>query len=147
MKLYVIRHAEAVSAMSERKLTEKGERQSIELGRYFLENGLVPEVVLTSPVLRARQTAEILSSVAGFGEPLIEGWLSCGMSPEKARRELQAYAALNSVVLVGHEPDLSYLIQDVLGECKHAVKKASLTIIAQYLEPGHSPKQSEYLRF
>lgn len=130
MKLYVIRHAEAAASNgSEITLTEKGERQAVELGDYFRKRGLRPDIVLTSPVLRAKQTAEILCDVARIEVPCVEAWLACGMAPEVAHAELLSYAGLESVVIVGHQPDLGAFLADALGEFDYAVKKASLTLI------------------
>lgn len=145
MKLYVIRHAQAESAFTgERCLSPKGEQQSMDIGAYFKAHSISADIVLTSPVLRARQTAEILCSTAELDAPTIEAWLSCGMSPEEAGNELRAYAELNTVVIVGHEPDLSFFLHKTLGDFPHAVKKASVSVIENY---GTSPSLENYKRF
>ena len=145
MKLYVIRHAQAVSTFTnERALTPKGQQQSMNIGNYFKASGVVPDIVLASPMLRARQTAEILCVSAGFVLPQVESWLSCGMSPEAAMHELKAYAALDSVVIVGHQPDLGFFLDKVLGGFPHAVKKASVSVLANY---GGDTELEDYRSF
>ena len=72
MKLSIIRHAQAVDYVAigsdgERTLTEKGSEQSTGLGRYLREAEQLPDIVLSSPVLRARQTAELLCQAAQCG--------------------------------------------------------------------------------
>lgn len=89
----------------------------------------VPDLVLTSPLLRARETAETFCDAAGIPGPVVQGWLSCGMDPETAIRELVAFSDFPRVAIVGHEPDLSSLIEWLLG-CTGSsveVKKGSMT--------------------
>ena len=86
-------------------------------------------MVLTSPLVRARQTAETLCEAAEMPGPVVQSWLACGMDPEMAIRELVAFSDFERVAIVGHEPDLSSLIEWLLG-CSGSsveVKKASIT--------------------
>jgi phosphohistidine phosphatase len=133
MKLYVIRHAKATdfgeSAWGgERPLTEKGLKQSEAIGQYFGKSSEGPELVLTSPILRAQQTADTLCHAAGLDAPLTVDWLRCGMRAEEAVSELAAYTAFECVAVVGHNPDLYFLLHQLLGNDAPAhVKKASVT--------------------
>lgn len=118
MVLYLLRHAEAENIAAsdfQRRLTPKGEKQAARLGRFCNREGIIPEVILSSPVLRARQTAEgvasFLSEVPCHEAP----WAACGMSPEQALGELGAYAKFSSILLVGHQPDLGFLAAALLG--------------------------------
>ncbi len=64
MLLYLLRHAEAEPYRADdfsRKLTDKGERQARLVGAFLDEKGLKPDLILSSPVLRARQTAIIVA--------------------------------------------------------------------------------------
>jgi phosphohistidine phosphatase len=133
MELLVIRHAKAENAHPggdrERALVEKGFEQSAKLGRFLKLFERRPDVVLTSPLVRARQTAETLCEAAEMPGPVVQGWLACGMDPETAIRELVAFSDFERVAIVGHEPDLSSLIEWLLG-CSGSsveVKKASIT--------------------
>ena len=136
MKLSIIRHAQAVDFGAiafggDRELTKKGIEQSQRLGEHFTESGLLPDIVLSSPVLRARQTAEILCQSAGLSEPLLVPFLRCGMRPEDALSELKGYVSFDHIALVGHQPDLSYLLTRLMGchELPFRVKKASLSVL------------------
>lgn len=133
MELLVIRHAKAEASHpagdSERALVAKGFDQSAKLGRFLKRVDRRPDVVLTSPLVRARQTAEALCEAAEMPGPVVQGWLACGMDPETAIRELVAFSDFQRVAIVGHEPDLSSLIEWLLG-CSGSsveVKKASIT--------------------
>lgn len=118
MLLHLIRHAEAEPHRLDdfsRCLTEKGFKQARRIGCFMKEQCLRPEIILTSPVVRARETAEIIAKLMGK-PPLTEvPWAACGMNPEVALTELSGYVKLDSVMIVGHEPDLSSLSAALIG--------------------------------
>ncbi|MBX9743222.1 MAG: phosphohistidine phosphatase SixA [Chthoniobacterales bacterium] len=136
MKLIILRHAEAEAKEGvdyERKLTLHGREQAIRVGKFCNDQYFRPDLILTSPVVRACETAELF--VAQFEDEITlmeQPWIACGMTPEIALKELSAYKRVGSLLLVGHEPDLGWLIATLLG-IPHAegveVKKASLTCI------------------
>lgn len=135
MRLYLLRHAEAVPAAASdaaRRLTGKGEVQAEKAGKFCARHELVPEIILTSPVLRARRTAELVSAELGHTEIVEVPWAACGMSPGRAIEELGGYAKFASAMLVGHEPDLGWLAASLLGLPDPAalhVRKALLAAI------------------
>ncbi|MGJ8672586.1 SixA phosphatase family protein [Rubritalea sp.] len=154
MRLYVIRHAKAMdygnaSSGGERALTADGQTQASRIGDYFLGNSEKPELVLTSPILRAKQTAEILCEVAKLGSAHTVDWLRCGMRPEVAVRELTAYREFERVAIVGHNPDLYFLLHHLLNEISapEHVKKASVHVLESFDPPANSALLSEILRF
>lgn len=143
MVVYFLRHAEAESGSgndAKRKLTVKGLEQAEKVGRFLVSYGLLPEAVLTSPVLRAKQTAKLVAKKLGRVGMIEAPWLSCGMSPDTCLEELRSYAELSSLVVVGHEPDLSRTIAAFVGGADPGaihVRKASLTAIdLRELKPG-----------
>lgn len=132
MTLLLIRHATAaahglVGGDFVRNLVEKGHEQSQRVGRFIKKHELTPDIVLSSPVLRAKETAKILAA-EGCPKPIIKPWLACGMRPEIALEELKAYQQFNRVAMVGHEPDFSALVEHILGAETYSirVKKASI---------------------
>ncbi len=133
MVAYFLRHADAeprVTSDHERKLTPKGLEQSEKVGKFMVRCGLLPEIVLTSPVVRARQTAQIVAEKLGDAEISEVDWLACGMSAETCLMELKAHQGTASVLLVGHEPDFSETIATMLGVSDAGaikVRKAALT--------------------
>ena len=144
MTLYLIRHATAAThGLSGgdfvRSLVPKGIKQAHRVGTFLRESDLIPDLVFTSPVLRAKETAEILAG-EGCPSPLVQSWLSCGMRPEIALEELSAYRELDAVAIVGHEPDFSTFIEYLLGTIR--VKKAS--VISLEIDP---PRQAGSLNF
>ncbi|MES2437570.1 MAG: phosphohistidine phosphatase SixA [Verrucomicrobiota bacterium] len=119
MELILLRHGKAENANIDsdfsRSLVEKGREQARRAARLLKTAGVLPEIVLTSPLLRARQTAEEFCQTAAMPGAVIQGWLACGMSPEQALGELAAFRDFKRVAIVGHEPDFSQLIQWLLG--------------------------------
>lgn len=133
MELILLRHGQAEdfdpAGDAARPLTEKGFQQSQRAGRVLRLLDTRPEVVLTSPRLRCVQTAEAFCDAADMPGPVIQAWINCGMSPATALSELSAFRDFGRVMLVGHEPDLSGLVEYLLGVAGGAaieVKKGAL---------------------
>jgi phosphohistidine phosphatase len=135
MLLYFLRHAEAedeVTSDFDRRLTPKGLEQADKAGKFCVRYGLVPDVILSSPVVRAEQTARAVSKRLDGRELIVERWLACGMAPAACLEALAAYAKFEHVMLVGHEPDFSGAIAACVGlpDPDHLnIRKASLTAI------------------
>jgi phosphohistidine phosphatase len=118
MKLYLMRHgiAEMLGAGRalrdpDRALTAKGRRRVREIARGLRRLGVRPEVILTSPLRRARQTAELVAGELGLAGRL-EETPHLGVPPDSPAliRQLQKRRPPpRSVLLVGHEPHLSEL--------------------------------------
>ncbi len=118
MLIYLLRHAEAeVLAASDhaRRLTPKGDEQALRVGKFCRRQGIEPPVILSSPVTRALQTAQIVAKSLPEAELVEVPWAACGMDPWKAMEELGAYAKFPAVMLVGHQPDLGGLAAALLG--------------------------------
>lgn len=123
MNLYIIRHAIAVEPGtpgfeedSQRPLTEKGRNkmQAIARGLYALDMNL--DLILSSPYLRARETADILADVFKMKAKLA---LSENLIPmshtDRLIGEISEKYSVDSLAVVGHEPALSALISTLLA--------------------------------
>jgi phosphohistidine phosphatase len=101
MQLIIVRHAEAESGEPDelRSLTDEGRAQAQALGRRLRGEGIVADAVLTSPLLRARETAAAL----GLGEPEAHEALRPGATADGVREAVQGRG--ETVVIVGHQPD------------------------------------------
>ncbi len=132
MELYLLRHADAdtpAATDDDRWLSVKGREQGDRVARFCKARQILPAIVLTSPVRRARETAEIVGVQLGV-EIVTVPWLACGMRAETALEQLGAYRAQSPIMLVGHEPDFSMLAAALLGlpdESFINIRKASLT--------------------
>ena len=120
-EIYLVRHAIATERGeswpddTKRPLTRDGIRRFKEAVKGLRSIGVEPDLVLTSPLTRARQTAELLS--AGLsGRPPIEivDALAPGGAPGAIVSALRRLR-VGSVALVGHEPDLGHLASVLLG--------------------------------
>ncbi|MCX6969214.1 MAG: histidine phosphatase family protein [Verrucomicrobia bacterium] len=134
MTIGFLRHAEAEHASGsdfDRRPTPRGLDQAEKAARFCLRNGLLPDLIITSPVVRARRTAEIVAATTG-SDLIVGDWLSCGMEPGDFLKEIAAYSQKRFVLLVGHEPDFSDAIACLLGLIDPSslkIRKASLTIV------------------
>jgi phosphohistidine phosphatase len=134
MLLYLLRHADAATQAESddaRRLSAKGIEQAKRVARFCEAHELQLSLVMTSPLKRARETAEFVAEQMR-SELLITPWLASGMNPEQAIEELKGYRSHNSLMLVGHEPDFSQLIATLVGipsNTQIRVRKASLTLL------------------
>jgi len=121
MKLILVRHAAAIESSSEisdadRYLTPEGRVFFRKTSRTLLKNGVEPAAILTSPLIRAVQTADILAESLSFCGPLIiRNELRPGFGMKKLERLLGEYQSVDELVLIGHEPDLSEVISSLIN--------------------------------
>ena len=114
VQLYLVRHAEAASGEPDelRPLTPEGRETARALGRQLAEQGVRPDAVLTSPLLRARETAEELARPAGL-DPQPDERLAPGATAENVRAAVTERGA--TVVVVGHQPDCGQIAAALIG--------------------------------
>jgi phosphohistidine phosphatase len=135
MDLYLIRHAEAEPKEpagkpdAERELTPAGREQARLLAEAFRSHGVTLDVVVTSPLARARQTAEAFQPFVEAGE--VSPLLAPGNKPRKLVRYLLGLGK-QRLGLVGHDPDLSELAAWLIGSRKAhvALAKAGVAYVA-----------------
>ncbi len=101
MQLLMVRHAEAAPGSPDelRTITAAGREQARALGEQLRGEGLQPDAVLSSPLLRAQETAAAL----GLGNPEVDERLAPGATPTDVRDAAVGRGEL--VVVVGHQPD------------------------------------------
>jgi phosphohistidine phosphatase len=101
MHVLIVRHAEAGPGSPDdlRSLTTAGREQARGLGRRLREQGFEPDAVLSSPLLRARETAAALA----LGEPEADERLAPGATPDDIREAVLGRG--ETVIVVGHQPD------------------------------------------
>jgi phosphohistidine phosphatase len=124
MRLVIVRHAEAGPGTPDelRSLTPAGREQARELGRRLREKGIAPDAVLSSPLLRARETATALA----LGEPEADERLAPGATPDDIREAARDRG--ETVLIVGHQPDCGQAVaaftngpEPPFPTCGHAV--------------------------
>jgi phosphohistidine phosphatase len=119
MKLYVMRHGaaeeEAASgADADRALTAAGRERVLDVARALVEADESPREILTSPLVRAVQTAEIVAVVTHVADLRARREIAPDGDGARLAR-LLASGGRKRVMLVGHEPDLSGLLSTLLG--------------------------------
>lgn len=133
MKLYFLRHGLAGDYRDWegdddlRPLTAEGEQKMRRTAQAFKRMGLKIDRVLTSPLVRARQTAELALAGLPAGTPLqVDERLGAGFGPELLAELLAEHTEVDSLLLVGHEPGFSLAISALIGGGRVVVKKGSL---------------------
>ena len=130
MKLCFLRHGEAdwpnwTKPDNERPLTERGRKEMKRVAKFLERLKLVPDVILTSPLPRASQTAEIVGK--RLGKLQIEPALAHGFNIERLRR-LLAKRDAECIMIVGHEPEFSEVIGELTGG-KTKISKAGVALL------------------
>ncbi len=122
MHIYLLRHGIAEDAGPgvsdhDRALTDEGRRRLRKAMAAWRRLVATPDLVIVSPLRRARETAELFIEAARFrGEPRVEEALVPSAAPSLALSLLEAevLSATNAVALVGHEPHLGYVLGTLL---------------------------------
>lgn len=119
MKLYLLRHATAVDIApsdAARELTKEGKEEAHIAGAALAKLGARPDHILTSPLLRARQTAEHAGKALKFGgEVEVLAELENGHATAQLLRALKQFGAAKELLLVGHMPDLAGHLATLIG--------------------------------
>jgi phosphohistidine phosphatase len=120
MDLYIIRHAIAVDEYeedSQRPLSDKGKKKMRQIARGLRTLGVDFDLILSSPYVRAKETAEILADVFKTkGDVAFSDNLVPMGDPDLLVSEMNEKYNANSVVLVGHEPFLTALVGLLVSE-------------------------------
>jgi phosphohistidine phosphatase len=133
MRIIVVRHAKAEDGAGDdaaRRLTKEGREQAEALGKVLAATLPPPDEIWTSPLARAKETAELMIRAMGRPEPpKIVKDLEPGADPEHLAF-LCAKAGRERVVLVGHAPDLGRFCSHLLGfQSEHHLKKGAVCIV------------------
>lgn len=141
MILYFLRHGKAGEARpvndDARDLTAAGVIALRAAAPIWRRLNLRPDLVLTSPLARAHQTAELVCEAIG-GTPTLDDRLAPGASWGAFARAMAAYPDARRVLFVGHEPDLSRAIVELTGVASVRMRTGGLACLEFYgvPEPG-----------
>ncbi len=136
MDLYILRHAEAGEARrdEDRELTQRGREQARAVADGIGWLDLKVGAILSSPLPRAAQTAEPVAAKLGLSVTLTDG-LAAGQSPRAALSALNGRG--ERALLVGHEPQLSGIVEALTGGRIHMRKAMLAYVEVQSLEPAY----------
>jgi phosphohistidine phosphatase len=133
MDLYIIRHAWAADRDDSqwpddrrRPLTEEGKKRFTKLAAKLVGNGMVPEVIATSPLLRCVQTAQILAGETAGKPEVVE---LAALQPDSDLAELMRWTARQAasrrrIAWVGHSPDVERLTGRLIGASEALIRFA-----------------------
>ena len=115
MRLYLVRHAEAAAGTPDelRPLTPDGREQARALGADLRQAGVSPDAIVTSPLLRARETALLVGQELGI-EMTVDARLSPGATADALSDAVAGRG--QTVIAVGHQPDCSRIAAALTGE-------------------------------
>ncbi|WP_214409997.1 SixA phosphatase family protein [Sphaerisporangium fuscum] len=116
--LIVLRHAKAANvpglADRERPLTDRGERDAGRAGETLKEMGLTPDLVLCSPSVRTRQTAEFVLAGLGADSPVhVESEIYEAYADELLELVGRTDDEVGTLLLVGHNPGVHELVMNL----------------------------------
>lgn len=113
MRVFLVRHASAAPGTPdvERRLTAEGRAEAIALGQRLAAESL--DAVVSSPLRRARETAEAVARASGL-EPSVAEGLAPGATLASLRGALAERG--ETVVAVGHQPDCGNIFEELTGE-------------------------------
>ena len=150
LELYFFRHGPAGSASAwhgddaERPLTDKGRELTDRVAKRLAEACIEVDLVITSPYVRAVQTAEIAAAALGVKRSLeVDSLLEPGFDVAALERILGKYSDVKRVMVVGHQSDFSIVIGQLIGSADLVVRKAGVAMV-ELPEPG---KMRGTLRF
>lgn len=120
--LYVLRHAksdwgDASLADFERPLNERGRKAAPKMGEFMRENGFVPDLIVSSPAARARQTAELVKEAGKFDAEIRfePGIYEAGLG-DLIEIVSGIENSCEKLLIVGHNPGFEHLVGSLTGD-------------------------------
>ena len=142
MRLILFRHGEAEPAAPDghdasRRLVAKGIAQNAAVARAIARTGLRPRLIIHSPLVRARETAEGIAPILEPKSGVVEDpRLACG-ARWKDVRDLAAECAAGKLVLVGHNPDFTEIAEALIGGGEVVLKTSGAACVnLEVVMPG-----------
>ncbi len=129
--LYLLRHAHAGDPErwsgddALRPLSDKGRRQAERVGHLLAGADEAPDLVVTSPMVRAHETAEIVATALG-APVMVDRRLVGPLYAEEVQDILLAAGPAARPCIVGHDPDFSSLLGELIGVSVVPMRKATI---------------------
>lgn len=134
VELWLLRHAHAGDPAEwrrpdeERPLSKKGEEQADRLGKLLSASGNRPSIIVSSPKVRALQTAEIVGRHLKL-DVVVDPRLAFGFGRPQLADLLASKGETARPMLVGHDPDFSELLCELTGDPQLIMRKGALARI------------------
>lgn len=140
--IWLLRHGDAEPHGGDdagRSLTEKGRQQAIDAGRALAAIGAAIEACMSSPKMRAVETARLVCEPLGMEPEIDERLRGDGFDP------FELAAGRGDVLLVGHEPDLSDAVARLTGGSVRLRKGGLAAVEPNTLHALYRPKDLRVL--
>jgi len=152
MQLWLVRHAvaaerdEVQGPDAERPLTDKGRRRFRDFCDWLGEEAQMPQVIIASPLVRAAETAALLAKSAGVkkSEVISSELLAPGADLVSLLHFVRDNPA-EIVALVGHEPDMSHYLSELVGGGDFAFGKGFIAAVDFAADPAAAAGRLRWL--
>lgn len=134
MRLIIVRHGEAENTLgldSERKLTHRGENETLSIAKWLKKENHDNQLVLVSPFVRATQTFKAMLAAGYASENVVEvKELEPEVDPMTAEIVIRAYGMkADNILVISHLPLVSYLVEQFTKESGPIFATAAAAII------------------
>lgn len=134
MKVYFLRHGIAADPEDwkgsdfDRPLTREGRERMQREAKTFARLSLPLDAIVTSPLVRAKETAEIAAESFKL-RPVDDERLGPDFDVQRLGEIVRAHAGADSIMLVGHEPNMSETIGEIAGGARIDLKKGGVACV------------------
>lgn len=135
MELYFLRHGAAAprgeweAEDSQRPLTDRGREDVAKMAVLLARTAPALDAIVTSPYLRASETAEIVAQHLGLeGRVVSDMLIAPGFNAGRLAKLIRQYPEANALLLVGHEPDFSTTVGELTGG-RIVFKKGGMALV------------------
>jgi len=132
LKLYLFRHGHAEDANGksdfQRELTKRGIERTTASAKALIALDSKPTHLFSSPLIRARQTADILAAAFGIKVDVREE-VGPGFGKESIEKLITSFDNSRDAMFVAHEPDLSTTVAELIGGGRIVMKKGGMARI------------------
>ena len=136
MRVYFLRHGVAAERDEwpgvdfDRPLTDEGRERMARQAKVMAKLSLALDVIVTSPLVRAKQTSAIVAQGLKVRDGFVEDErLGLDFDASRLAGVLKEYRGANAVMLVGHEPSMSETIGHLIGGARIDLKKGALACV------------------
>lgn len=133
--LYFVRHGAAGDASEwpgsdfDRPLTPKGRKQMARIAKRLAKMEIEVDVIRTSPLVRARETATLFGDALGLDHVVNDERLANGFDPRALEAVLRDCGGIEHLMLVGHEPSMSDTVGRIIGSARIDFKKGAIACV------------------
>jgi phosphohistidine phosphatase len=133
-KLLLLRHAKSSwddpnLSDYDRPLNNRGKQNASSMGNFLKKENLVPDLIISSPAIRANKTADIIAKKSGYDKKILESKVLYAATIDDYTDVIQNIKnEYNLVLLIGHNPTIEDVVERIVAE-RYVMKTCSLAYI------------------